>query len=103
MASKRADALVAILGDQKYTPREAFVNDLTAALQSDGYTVVPVEAVRRNNDYLSSYPGAPVDAYLDVAVTEYGYLAAGVSELPTVSAVSLSARQAGARRRTGAC
>ncbi len=54
---------------------------LAAALQANGYEVAAIPVARdRKDDFLSQYPGAPADAYLDLVVENYGYLAAGIGK-----------------------
>jgi hypothetical protein len=73
--------LKAILVDQKIDANADFVNALTANLQAKGFTVVPVDADAKRGALMKKYPAAGannVDSYLDVAVLDYGYLAAGI-------------------------
>jgi hypothetical protein len=60
-----------------------------AALAEQGYTAATLAAAdRTKRDFLEVYPGAPadVDGYLDLAVTQYGYMSSGAGQpfRPTV-------------------
>lgn len=73
--------LKVMLDNQKIDANAVFVTELTANLQSKGFTIVPVAADVKRGGYLKKYPTAgtdKVDSYLDVAVIQYGYLAAGI-------------------------
>jgi hypothetical protein len=79
--SGRETDLKQILDSQKVDANADFVTTLTSNLQAKGFTVVPVAADAKRNKALKKYPAAgtdQVDSYLDVAVTQYGYLAAGI-------------------------
>ena len=50
-------------------------------LEAEGYTVSMVAFQRQGSDFAGSYPVGSepkVDAYLDLVVTGYGYIAAGI-------------------------
>jgi hypothetical protein len=77
----RESDLQLILTEQKVDTNLTFVTALTANLQAKGFTVVPLAADAKRAATLKKYPAAGannVDSYLDVAVTNYGYLAAGI-------------------------
>jgi hypothetical protein len=79
--SGRESDLQLILTNQKINANADFVGNLTANLQAKGFTIVPIEADAKRSAYLKKYPGPGannVDSYLDVAVVQYGYLAAGI-------------------------
>jgi hypothetical protein len=69
-----------------YVAHDRFIAAVTSALNAHGYTVKMIEAKRaKQDDWLASYPPAgdpPVDAYLDIALIDYGYLAAGIGNQP---------------------
>ncbi|HEY2446855.1 MAG TPA: hypothetical protein VGI20_14055 [Rhizomicrobium sp.] len=69
-----------ILASQQFVAANEFWSDLTANLQRDGYAIVPIAGARDRSDFLKKYPTppSPVDAYLDVIVQSYGYMAAGI-------------------------
>jgi hypothetical protein len=77
----RESDLKLILTDQRVDANSDFIAALTANLQAKGFTILPVTADAKRGAFLKKYP-APgannVDSYLDVAVTNYGYLAAGI-------------------------
>ncbi len=79
--SGRESDLQLILTNQKIDANADFVTTLTANLRAKGFTVVPVEADAKRGALLKKYPAASannVDSYLDIAVLNYGYLAAGI-------------------------
>ena len=80
MQSKRDSEFKAIMQAQHFTAKGQLVTDLTKDLEDKGFTVVPYEVGRTKAEFLPSYPPAPqkVDAYLDIVVVGYGYLAAGI-------------------------
>ena len=62
-----------------------------AALAQHGYTAAALEGGERpKRDFLETYPDAPegVDGYLDIAITQYGYMSSGAGQpfRPTVGA-----------------
>lgn len=69
-----------------FVAHDRLVAALTNALQMRGYSVTAVQANRADQGkWLASYPHTnepPVDAYLDVAVLDYGYIAAGIGKQP---------------------
>lgn len=80
LQARRDKEFQASTAEERFNAPEEFRADLTAALQKDGYIVVPVPVERSKIDLLSGLPSSPqpVDAYLDVAVYGYGYIAAGI-------------------------
>lgn len=65
----------------KLSAQERFLAALTEELQDQGYTVVPVPATREKAEFMPAYPveaGDKADAYLDLVVANYGYIAAGI-------------------------
>ena len=82
MQSKRDSDFEALMQAQHFAAKGQFIADLTEALKAKGFTVVPYQAARPKAEFLTSYPAAPqkVDAYLDVVVSGYGYLAAGIGQ-----------------------
>ena len=77
----RESDLELILTQQKVDANSIFVTALTANLAAKGFAIVPVMADAKRAAFLKTYPKAgtdKVDSYLDVAVTNYGYLAAGI-------------------------
>jgi hypothetical protein len=84
MEDSRNSSFTSMLSTRSFAATDAFVQRLTAALQTQGYTVVILPAARDKQDFLQAYPPSatnpPVDAYLDVVVPAYGYVAAGISD-----------------------
>lgn len=80
LRSNRESRFKAILVNNSFEPSDDFWNDLVAQLQKDGYAVTRVPAYRDRSDFVKQIPAAPqpVDAYLDVVVDNYGYVAAGI-------------------------
>ncbi len=85
MQSAREKELVKILADHNIDANALFIADLTAGLEKNGYAVVPVTVetpAKDRSNYLKTYPAAGannVDSYLDIAVSNYGYIAAGIA------------------------
>jgi hypothetical protein len=80
MESDRQKKLAAILGQEQFNAESVFADRLAASLKARGYRVVMVPAKRDKAEFLESYTpgeGDKVDAYLDVVVAGYGYMAAG--------------------------
>jgi hypothetical protein len=70
-----------VLKAQNFLVEDALVNNVTGALQAHGYTAAVIPVKRDKSDFLATYPtdhGETVDAYLDLVMLNYGYLAAGV-------------------------
>jgi hypothetical protein len=70
-----------ILKQQGFSTQDAFIAKLTATLQAEGYQVSMIEVQRQGSDFHQHYPVGTeprVDAYLDLIVTGYGYIAAGI-------------------------
>jgi hypothetical protein len=82
LEDNRNKSFATMMGGQNFAPREAFLQQLTKALQEQGYGVVFLPVVRDSRKFLETYPPSPpdhpVDAYLDLVVGAYGYLAAGI-------------------------
>jgi|SRR6185437_5166455 len=82
MQSHRDSAFTSLLASQNYSAKDAFSLKLGAALKAQGYQVEFIPVTRPEKALLHDYHVATnikVDAYLDVAVFAYGYIAAGVS------------------------
>jgi len=82
MQSSRDSQFKDLLAKQNYTASNQFTQSLTAAMQQHGYTVVPIAVERKDSGLLKDMPPAPqpVDAYLDISVFSYGYIAAGIQD-----------------------
>lgn len=82
MQENRDTKFKTILADNHFAFNDSFKDSLTASLKAHGYEVVDVPVERKSpNDYLGNYPPSDghVDAYLDVVVLNYGYIASGIS------------------------
>ncbi len=77
--SNRESRLNAVLQQHRFLAAAELNERLRTALEARGYRVVLIPTQRSNMDFLKTYqaPATPVDAYLDVSVTTYGYVAAG--------------------------
>ena len=81
MEASRESRFKTILEQQSFSEQDVFLAKLTSSLQAEGYTVATVAIQRQGTTFQASYPiGAEpkVDAYLDLIVTGYGYIAAGI-------------------------
>jgi hypothetical protein len=80
LQSNRDGRFKAILVKNSFVPPNNFWGALVAQLEKDGYVVAPVPASQNRSDFVKLYPptSPSVDAYLDVVVDDYGYLAAGI-------------------------
>jgi hypothetical protein len=82
MQANREKKFSGLLAAQGVRPDANFLADVHAALAAHGYTVSDVAEARSSNDLLKTYPKGEegVDAYLDIAVVNYGYVAAGIGD-----------------------
>jgi hypothetical protein len=82
LQSKRESTFKTLMATQSFVAQDRFVGALEDALRKDGYEVVRIPAPRDKTDFLKEYPAPsePVDAYLDVVVGDYGYVAAGIGK-----------------------
>ncbi len=83
MQSDRDSRFKAVLEQQSFSAQDKFQQAVTVGLAARGYSVVSVPMTRDKADFVAKYPtdtGPPVDAYLDLVTTAYGYIAAGVRD-----------------------
>jgi hypothetical protein len=81
MQSGRDSTFNEILNERQFQTREAFLERVTAQLEQQDYEVTAIEIDRNGNDFLDEYDSEePVDAYLDIVVSRYGYTAAGIGD-----------------------
>lgn len=79
LENAREDKFWKEIDGANHPPRAVFSDAVVTALQSEGYTAKIVDAKR--DDYMKTYPkDAGVDAFLDIVVTSYGYVAAGMAD-----------------------
>ncbi len=82
MRASRESTFNAALSQQNFLFQDAVAKSLSDDLTAGGYTVTTIPVSRSGHtDFLKSYPKAEdtkVDAYLDVVITGYGYIAAGI-------------------------
>lgn len=80
MESNRESQFEGLMKTDHFVFGDTFKDSLTAQLKEQGYTVVDVPAERKSGDYVEKYPaaGGTADAYLDVVVVSYGYIASGI-------------------------
>lgn len=68
-----------MLVERKFSPQEAFLTQLKDRLQTNGYAVSSLAVSRPPAAFIAKYPAEPgVDAFLDLVVTNYGYISAGI-------------------------
>ena len=70
-----------LMAKQDFNFHEELMKSLSDRLTAAGYTVSTVSAARSGASFLKTYPKADdnkVEAYLDVVVNGYGYIAAGI-------------------------
>lgn len=82
MQESREDKMWAMLAGQKMYPRDQFMSALRQSLEADGFAVKTIDIAREAGKYMKAYPPAAengVDAYLDIVVGQYGYVAAGIA------------------------
>lgn len=76
----REDAMTKALATVDFDPEARLEARMVSTLAAQGYQVAVVDGpLRAKRDFMAAYPAAPAgtDAYLDVVVTNYGYLSAG--------------------------
>ena len=81
MRMSRETKFNAELGQAGFVFHEELIKSLSDKLTAAGYTVSTVSATRSGASFLKAYPKGDdnkVDAYLDVVVNGYGYIAAGI-------------------------
>src|ERR1700733_12807472 len=81
MKANRDNTFLAAMNRSRFVPSDVFLNQLTTGLQAEGYQVAMIPTTRSPTKFVENYaamPQQPVDAYLDVFVSGYGYLAAGI-------------------------
>ena len=96
MQSSRELDFTKVIVSHNFVAQETFTKSLAASLEKQGYVVSAMPLKHDKTDFLSHYPppedGKP-DAYLDVVVAAYGYVAAGIgSSTPYRPAVALRVR-----------
>jgi hypothetical protein len=82
MAEARNNKFEAILTASGDHPTADLLTDLKGTLEAHGYKTLDVAADRPDVALLKSYPKPgdnAVDAYLDVSIVSYGYVAAGIA------------------------
>lgn len=86
----RKTAVNAALDGVQFDAETVMEARLASAMRNHGYTVAQLEGDRAKRDFLVSYPTAngATDAYLDMVVTNYGYMSSGAGQpfRPTVYA-----------------
>jgi hypothetical protein len=94
----RDQRLRAALEGQGYRVRERLPEHLAQALEAAGFQARILVTERSGTEFLQSYPGEPVDAFLDLAVWAYGYGSHGPSS-PYRPFATVALRLAGADGR----
>jgi len=83
MQANRDKQFGELMSAQGVKPDANFLADVHAALAAHGYSVTDVPEARPSADLLKTYPKGGtdgVDAYLDIAIVNYGYVAAGIGD-----------------------
>lgn len=83
MNSSRVTKVEAMLANQHFVADAYFIAKLKEALEAEGYKVFIVSQKRGKGDFAKEYPVnfyPKVDAYYDIVIGAYGYLAAGISD-----------------------
>jgi hypothetical protein len=84
MRSNRESSLRDIMAGANFKVEDEFDASLVAALTAHGYQVIAVPVTReKKGDLLSVYPdhfAVAADAYLDISVVDYGYIAAAIAD-----------------------
>jgi hypothetical protein len=81
MRMSRESKFNTLLGQESFIFQDELLKSLAGKLTIYGYSVSTVAVPRSGAGYLKAYPKGDenkVDAYLDVSVTAYGYVAAGI-------------------------
>lgn len=92
MQANRESHVRNILSSAHFIAGDEVTSSLKQALEAKGYKVVAVQVSRPKQDFLTTYPNPAnlpgsdgtsmgpnsVDAYLDVVILDYGYVAAGI-------------------------
>ena len=82
MKANRDSKFATMMTAHNFDPKATFIKDLRGALTAQGYTLTDVPMAQRDNGLLKTYPkgGDGIDAYLDVGVPNYGYIASGIGD-----------------------
>jgi hypothetical protein len=94
MQENRETKFKTVIEPHNFSATDACLQELTARLQEQGYTVVSVPVQRTKHGFEDKYPvesEPKVDAYLDLVVS-YGYITAGVGSTPYRPIVYMTAR-----------
>lgn len=73
----------AMLESRGVDPKDKFVDAIQASLKAQGYDAKLVAVPRKEGEVLKTYPTpaeSGADAYLDINVVNYGYVAAGIGK-----------------------
>lgn len=84
MQANRESRLKDALQTTNFSARETFMQAVVAALNERGYAVALIDVLRERDDFVATYPTdrPNVDAFLDLVVPRYGYIAAGIGSTP---------------------
>jgi hypothetical protein len=81
MRMSRESKFNTLLGQESFIFQDQLMKSLSDRLTASGYIVSTIAVPRSGSDFLKAYPNRDenkVDAYLDVVITGYGYIAAGI-------------------------
>lgn len=82
MQESRESDLEDLLNSKEFVAYNKLMSGVTASLEAQGYTVKNIAVTRAERDFMKVYPSSnpeQVDAYLDMVMNGYGYIAAGVT------------------------
>lgn len=74
--AERDRMLAAALAGADFDARVRWSREMRKALEATGYQVTDIPTPRPSADFIETYQAAPVDAFLDVVVFEFGMIAA---------------------------
>ncbi|MBX3504899.1 MAG: hypothetical protein KF895_05430 [Parvibaculum sp.] len=84
MQSSRESDLKSMLNSRQFVAHDKLMAGVTASLEAQGYEVRRVSVARsERGEFLKTYPLSnteKVDAYLDIVMRGYGYIAAGITD-----------------------
>jgi hypothetical protein len=80
MQEARNSKVWAMLQARGVAPKDVFEHALEASVKAQGFEVKTIDIPRKEGETLKSYPATGADAYLDVSVGNYGYVAAGIRD-----------------------
>lgn len=81
MQASRDSDFEKIVHAANFSATDEFMARLSKGLEANGFTLTQAAVARPKMDFLKTYPpGTGADAYLDVVIGGYGYVAAGIGD-----------------------